>query len=137
MKGIIFKHFESFVCDNFGQETFEAVLESTKLETEGPFLGPGSYPDADLVALVVTAVEALGIDLQDGIYAFGRYLFAKLLEGHTEYADGHDLRSFVASIHSVIHVEVRKLYPGAETPEFRHEIDADGDMRLELSLIHI
>lgn len=131
MKGIIFKHFESFVCDSFGPETFEAVLESTTLETQGVFLGPGSYPDSDLFALVATAVGMLGVPVNDAVYAFGVYLFGKLLQGHTEYAEGHDLRSFVASVHSVIHVEVRKLYPGAELPEFRHQIDSDGNMRLE------
>lgn len=131
MKGIIFKHFESFVCDNFGEETFEAVLENTTLETQGVFLGPGSYPDSDLFALVSTAVGMLGVPANDAVYSFGVYLFGKLLQGHGEYAEGHDLRSFVASVHSVIHVEVLKLYPGAELPEFRHRVDSEGNMRLE------
>ena len=47
MKGIIFKHFETFVVDSFGAEVFEKLLEATELQTQGPFVGPETYPDAD------------------------------------------------------------------------------------------
>ena len=122
MKGIIFKHFESFVVENFGDEVFEVVLEETDLQTDGPFVGPGTYPDADLFALVGTAIGKLGIPLNDALYAFGTYLFEKLSSAAPIFAESSsDLRTFLLTIHSVIHVEVRKLFPGAETPDFDYE----------------
>lgn len=131
MKGIIFKHFESFVCAHFGEEAFERILESTQLETKPPFLGPGSYPDTDLLALVATAVEQTGIPLADAVHAFGKDLFGHLIRGHENYAEGHDLRSFITSVHDVIHVEVRKLYPGAILPAFAFEDLDNGDLQIE------
>lgn len=127
MKGVIFKHFESFVGDTFGEETFEEVLESTELETVEPFVGPGTYPDADLFALVGTAIGKLGIPLNDALYAFGTYLFGKLAEPVPMFVNTEvGLKPFLLSIHSVIHVEVKKLFPGAETPHFAYEDPGDG-----------
>ncbi len=126
MKGIIFKHFESFVVDNFGEDVFEDVLDSTELITEGPFVGPGTYPDEDLFALVGTAIGKLGIPLNDALYAFGTYLFDHLAAAAPVFVESSaDLRTFLLTIHSVIHVEVRKLFPGADTPDFSYEEPAD------------
>ncbi|QDV09474.1 Heme NO binding protein [Planctomycetes bacterium Poly30] len=119
MKGIIFKHFESFVVDNFGEATFEDLLDATELATEGPFVGPMTYPDEDLFALVGTAIAKLGISLNDALHAFGVYLFGKLAAQVPMFVDREaGLKSFLLTIHSVIHVEVRKLFPDAETPRF-------------------
>ncbi len=129
MKGIIFKHFESFVVENFGDEVFEDILDSTEVVTDGPFVGPGTYPDEDLFALVGTAIGMLNISLADALYAFGVYLFDKLAAAAPIFIESSkDLRSFLLTIHSVIHVEVRKLFPGAETPNFSYEEPADDQL---------
>ena len=50
------------------------------------------------------------------------YLFDKLSSSAPIFAESAtDLRSFLLTIHSVIHVEVRKLFPEAETPDFAYE----------------
>ena len=86
----------NFVSENFGAELFEEVLDSAELQTEGPFLGPGTYPDADLFALVGGVIERLGIPLTDAVYAFGKDLFPRLAAGHPPFLEGMpDLRSFV------------------------------------------
>ena len=129
MKGIIFKHFESFIVDSFGDEVFEEVLEETQLQTAGPFVGPNTYPDADLFALVGTAIGKLGIPLNDALHAFGTYLFSHLAAAAPVFVESApDLRSFLLTIHSVIHVEVRKLFPGAETPHFSYEEPAEDQL---------
>ena len=61
MKGIIFTTFEAFITDSFGADVYEDILDDTELITTEPFVGPGTYPEADLVALLTTAVQKLGI----------------------------------------------------------------------------
>ena len=132
MKGVVFKEFEEFVRLSFGDELFETVLDSTELESQPPFLGPTSYPDADLFALVGTTLQHVGVPLEDALQAFGQHLFDALIRGFPEAVDEHtDLRSFLQTVHSVIHVEVRKLLPGAETPEFAFEDLEDGKLRMQ------
>ena len=129
MKGVIFKHLESFVCETFGMEFFEELLEGTTLQTEGPFLGPGTYPDEDLLALVGTLLDRSGLELGDALFTFGRYLFDRLTEGYPEAVSSQpDLKTFLLTVESVIHVEVKKLFPGAITPKF--EYDDPGGNRL-------
>lgn len=131
MKGVIFKHFEAFVCENFGEAVFEEILETAQLQTEGPFVGPETYPDADLFAMVGVATEKLGISVPDAVHAFGKDLYARLAKAVPMFVDdADDLKSFVKTIHSVIHVEVKKLFPGAETPHFHYEDTGPGRLVL-------
>lgn len=128
MKGVIFKHLETFVRGAFGDEFCEDLLDATELRTEGPFLGPGTYPDEDLFALVGTLLARTGLSLEDALFTFGKALFPMLVEdypGAIERDAG--LRTFLASIDSVIHVEVRKLYPEAITPSVDFLAPRDGD----------
>lgn len=132
MKGVIFKILEQFVHDTFGPEFFEEVLDETSLETTPPFLGPGTYPDQDLIALVGTTIAKAGLELEDALFAVGKYAFPKLADSFPGITDQHaDARSLVRSVHSVIHVEVRKLFPEASPPDFEYGEAPDG--RLELT----
>lgn len=132
MKGVIFKYFESFVTDTFGAAVYEELLDCTELTTGGAFVGPETYPDEDLFALVGTAIEKLKIPLPDALHAFGKYLFAKLADQVPMFVDRErGLKSFLLTIHSVIHVEVKKLFPGAETPRFAYEDPGEGRLVIE------
>ena len=122
MKGVIFKHFEDFVGESYGCELFEEVLDETELQTRTAFVGPETYPDEDLVALLNTTVGRLGIEPKDALYAFGQFLFPRLATPFPAFVDGAaDLKSFLLTLEGVIHVEVRKLFPGAVTPSFDYE----------------
>ncbi len=117
MKGVIFRLFEEFVTSNWGDEFFEDVLASTKLVTQEPFVGPGTYPDEDLLALLDNAVTRLGVSPAEALTGFGRFAFPRLAASFPVFVQGHvHPKSFLQSVDSVIHVEVRKLYPEAVTP---------------------
>lgn len=117
MKGVIFKAFEDFVTTNWGDEVYEQLLDNTQLTTDEPFVGPGTYPDADLLALVSTAIAKLGVPLEDALRAFGKHAFPLLAAGAKDLVDAHaHPKPFLAVVDSIIHMEVRKLYPDAETP---------------------
>lgn len=129
MKGIIFTTFEAFVTDTFGAEVYEDILDETDLITTEPFVGPGTYPEADLIALVTTAVNKLGISVDDALAAFGTYSFPKLAAAVPQLMEGlHDAREFFTKLESVIHTEVRKLDPEANPARFRVENTGDSTM---------
>lgn len=127
MKGAIFNIFEDFVVEHHGEDTYDEILESCKLQTDGIFVGPGTYPDADLLEIVGKTIEKLGVPLDQALLSFGQYLFKGLHRGHPNFAESQpNLKSFLESIDGVIHIEVNKLYPDAVTPKFEyHSPDAD------------
>ena len=130
MKGVVFNIFESFLNEVGGEDFFDDLLDEVELETKEPFVGPGTYPDADLMTLFIAAVGKLNIPPEDALRSFGKFLFGQLYATHPQYAEGHNLRSFLLSIHDVIHVEVRKLYPEAVTPDFVYEELTDNKLKM-------
>jgi hypothetical protein len=119
MKGSIFKLFEEFVVISHGPDAYEDLLDTTTLETEGPFVGPGTYPPGDLVALLMTAASNHDTSVDALLQQFGRFAFASLAAAVPTLMEGlDDPRSFLLGLESVIHTEVRKLYPDADPPRF-------------------
>lgn len=122
MKGVVFNLLESFVSENFGDAAYFDILEKTPLQTQEPFIGPATYPDSDLVALAVNVCAAAKLSLADGVRAFGKFCFPKLLAVNPNFAkDKKSATEFLLSVHDIIHVEVRKLYQDAKTPHFTYK----------------
>ena len=60
---------------------------------------------------------------------FGRHLFSSLAKNYPHFfPDDIHFLDFLSGIHDYIHVEVRKLYPDAELPEFEVEREADDQL---------
>lgn len=119
MKGAIFKAFEHFVVENYGEDMYEDIYDATDLETDEPFVGPGTYPATDLLALVTTTIGVLGISLDDALRAFGRHAFPALAESVSSLMEElDDPRTFLLNLESLIHTEVRKLDPEASPARF-------------------
>ncbi len=121
MKGEIFNIFEQFITDNFSADTFDSIHDDakSKLVTQEPFVGPGTYPDADFFALVVSAVAILKLQLGSAVKAFGKYCFPRLASKVQEHiANVRRPAELLTILDGLIHVEVRKLYAGARPPRF-------------------
>jgi hypothetical protein len=56
---------------------------------------------------------------------FGNYMLGRFADIHPEFFADHTAKSFLKSVHDVIHVEVRKLHPDVVLPEFTYEDPAD------------
>ncbi len=70
--------------------------------------------------------------LPDALRAFGKFSFGPLARKFGTFVEPHDDPvSFLASVDSVIHVEVRKLWPEAVTPKFVYEEIGTDSMRIE------
>jgi hypothetical protein len=134
MKGIIFNLLENFVVETQGIEAYEQILAATELRTTEPFVGPGSYPDEDLMALVGTTVARLGIDRNEALRAFGRFCVPKLAQRFPAFMAAHrHPKAFLLTVGTVHDLEVRKLYPDATPPRFAYESPAENRLVMRYS----
>ena len=107
------------MSENFGDEKYEEILNECSLKTKEPFIGPGTYPDEDLMAITNKAVEKLGITLPEALRAFGKFSFLQMGKKFPDFLKPYDHpKPFLKTIESVIHVEVKKLYQDADPPRF-------------------
>ena len=117
MKGIVFNLLEQLVARDFGEDTWDAMLDASGLD--GVYTSLGSYPDDDLTKLVSAASEALSLPANEVVSWFGRNALPLFAERYPQLFEPHaSTRSFVLTLNDIIHPEVRKLYPGIDVPEF-------------------
>ena len=120
MKGIVFTEFLEMVEEEFGLEVVDSIIMKSKLSSEGVYTSVGTYDFFEMQQLIVNLSKEIGIEVNDLIYAYGRYFFSVLLRHHPNiFSLYSDPISMLASIENHIHVEVRKIYPGAELPTFK------------------
>jgi hypothetical protein len=124
MKGIVFNLLEEAVSHDYGEGTWDQMLEAAGLE--GAYTSLGSYPDEDLMKLVGVACSELDMPAQDVVRWFGLAAMPLLAERYPEFfAPYESARSFVLTLNSIIHPEVRKLYPGADVPVFYFDTSSE------------
>jgi hypothetical protein len=117
MKGVIFNLTEEVIVASYGEDTWDALLDAAGLD--GSYTSLGNYPDGDLFRLVDAASSHLGVPAQDVVRTLGEGALPLLAGRYPDFFAGHiSTRSFVLTLNDIIHSEVRKLYPGAEVPEF-------------------
>jgi len=125
LKGIVFNLLEQLVTREYGEDTWDSLLESARVD--GIYTSLGSYEDADLSQLVDAASAALDTPPDDIVRWFGRNALPMFAESYPHLFAAHtSARTFVLTLNDIIHPEVRKLYPGADVPEFEFESAADG-----------
>lgn len=126
MKGLLFNIVEEAVIDRWGEAAWDAVLDDA--EVSGAYTSLGSYPDADLLAIVGVASRRTGIAPDDLTRQLGRAAFGGLASRHPELVDHFtDTRALLAALNDVVHAEVRKLYPDSIVPDFTMLDDAGAD----------
>lgn len=117
MKGIVFNLLEEAVTAEFGEATWDRLLDDAGLD--GAYTSLGSYDDAEVFRLVEVASRALNIPPQDVLRWFGRRAMPILVQRFPAFFGPHtSARSFLLTLNNLIHPEVRKLYPGATPPVF-------------------
>lgn len=126
MKGLVFTEFLEMVESAHGMDTTDQLVDIPTLTSGGAYTAVGTYDAGELVQMVVLLSEILACPVDDLLIGFGEYLFERF---HTLYPDmfaGKDNSfDFLESIHGHIHVEVRKLYPEADLPQFLTERSAN------------
>jgi hypothetical protein len=124
MKGIVFNLLEEAVSRDYGEDVWDALLEAAGVE--GAYTSLGSYPDENLMELVGAASSALDMPAQDVVRWFGLNAMPLLASRYPQFFEPHEsARSFVLTLNSIIHPEVRKLYPGADVPVFDYDTSSE------------
>ena len=129
MKGIIFNVAEKAVVERLGGEAWEDLLDDAGVD--GDYTALGTYPDDELVALVVAAAERTGHDPADVQRLIGRHALAHLVLSIEEFVD-RDVHvfEFLSSIHTIIHVEVKKLDPNSKPPDIEPNRVSEDELQL-------
>lgn len=129
MKGVVFTEFMDMVEQRFSADMVDDIIDDAQPPSGGAYTAVGTYPHDEMVALVVALSARSGAAVPDLLRAFGEYLFGRFVKGYPSFFSGqHDAFTFLSGIESIIHAEVRKLYPDAELPTF--EVEHHDDSRL-------
>lgn len=129
MKGVVFNAAEAAVIELFDEDTWDDILDAAGVD--GVYSSVGSYDDADMMAIVQAASVMTELPVEDVLIAVGRKALAHLASRVPDLLGGcNSSFEMLRLIHDVIHVEVKKLYPDALTPDFTYEDLSDGGLRL-------
>lgn len=125
MKGIVFNLLEEVVTHHHGADIWEQILDQS--DVSGIYTSLGSYPDEEMSQLVNAAANHLAIQPNDVILWFGRHAMPLLAQRYPHFFTATSTRSFLVSLNSIIHPEVRKVYSGVLVPIFDfHDADDGG-----------
>lgn len=120
MKGIIMTLLERMVLEEAGLELWQSMLDETGLP--GVYTAGGLYDDEELFALVNSLSNKTAVARELVLCKFGRYTMTIFRELYPMFFDeGMGFFDFLLSVDSVIHLEVKKLYPDAQLPSFSFE----------------
>lgn len=128
MKGVVFNLLEKVVTEKYGEETWDTLLDSTG--QEGAYTAVGSYPDEEFSSLVGAASAELEVPADDLVRWFGRSSLPLLRERYPVFFNHQSTRSFILTLNDVIHPEVRKLFPGADVPDFDFDSPSEDQVAL-------
>lgn len=86
------------------------------------------------MAVVTKTTEKLGITLTEALHSFGRFCFPKFAKKYPNLVTPYkNPKEFLKSVHSMVHIEVKKLYRDAEPPDFFYKEPADNRLIIEYS----
>lgn len=117
MKGVIFQIVEEVVTTKLGPAAWDALLTTTGLH--GVYTSLGSYPDAELMALVDACAVMTRSEPSELLHMVGKDAIPILYDRYPVFFNNApNARSFILALNTIIHPEVRKLYAGAACPHF-------------------
>lgn len=127
MKGLVFTEFMEMVEGKFGEDMVDDLIDATDPDSGGSYTSVGTYNHQELVNMVVELSSKTEIPVPDLIKVFGHHLagvFSSKFSGFFEEVTS--TIDFLKRIDNHIHVEVAKLYPDAELPEFSFDDSQQG-----------
>ena len=124
MLGRIFTEFFTLVEVEFGDDMLDDIIEDAALPNDGAYTAVGNYDYLELIRLVAALSERTHIDISDLVKAFGTFVFDRLVLINPKLTENmNDSFVFLSTIDSVVHFEVKKLYPHASLPKFHTSIE--------------
>ena len=122
MKGIVFVEFVDMVEKTFSEETAFKMITNSNLPSGGAYTAVGTYEFSEMQQMIGQLSELTQMSVKDLIQAFGKHLFDVFKVKYPAFfEDVKNSFDLLLQVHDVIHVEVKKLYPDAELPDFEYE----------------
>jgi len=123
VKGIIFNLLEKLIVEKFGDEIMEEIYDEAELSASAPpFVGPITYPDSDLYAIISQLSQKTNIPANDLIYEYGKFVFPILIDKYPVFMKNiSSPLEFLKTLNNIHHVELKKLYEDAKPPIFKIE----------------
>ena len=109
MKGIVFTEFQELVETAYSDEMYDRIVEAANNPSGSIYTSVGTYDYRELITLVVQLSEFTKTPVPDLVFAFGQHLFGRFVDLFPHFFVGiADAPTFLASVDSFIHVEVKK-----------------------------
>lgn len=121
MKGIVFKELLEMAESTAGEEVVEEVISKADLASGGAYTSVGTYDYKEVLSIVSGLSDKLKLPINALVVLFGEHLVQVFKKNYPDFFNHKEVFSFLESIDSYIHVEVKKLYPDAELPKFTTE----------------
>lgn len=119
MKGIVFTELIEMVETQFGIEMVDRIIQPEQLSSKGVFTSVGTYPFSDLEVILSHLSEATGASIPELEKVFGHYLAGRFAKMYVPFFQRvNSVFELLNEVDSYIHIEVKKLYPDAELPQF-------------------
>lgn len=119
MKGIIFVKFCEFVEDGWSDTLLDRVIIDSKVPSRGIYVTTMTYDDSEILALIGTFSDIVGLSIAESLVAFGRWVFSHLYQSLPHHENRFiTVFDSLRAVQSVIHVDVKKLNPEVILPEF-------------------
>lgn len=127
MKGMVFTEFLEMVENKFSADMVDDIIADSNLPNGGAYTAVGTYDHSELVTMVVALSKRTDIPAPALVQVFGEHLFGRFNALYPSFFAGiTSALDFLEGIETVIHTEVRKLYPDAQLPQFDCTRSADG-----------
>lgn len=131
MKGAVFIALNDMVERTHGLDVWEQALTEVQPKSGGIYTSTLDYDDAEIVALVVSLSGLLNVEASQLTRLFGTELFAELNGKYPIFSKvSPNLYSFLNSIETVIHKEVRKLYDNPSLPNLQCDKFTENHLQL-------
>ena len=105
--------------ERFGLGVVNSITSLPSLSTGGSYSSVGNYPHEEMLAMIDALQKEVDVSHEELIRAFGHRLFQVFLNGHQSFFVGStDPLDFLSGVETVIHADVRKIYPDAVLPDF-------------------
>lgn len=119
MKGLVFREFLEMVEAQQGYDVVDSMIEKSGVKSKGIYTSVGTYDAAEMFALVGELSKITGVEIEELLKSFGKYVFNVFRKGYPDFFKGKkNTFDLLADVEGTIHVEVLKLYPDAELPTF-------------------
>jgi Haem-NO-binding len=117
MHGVIFSELKKYVDERLGESAWPKLLDAAGFSGR-IFMPVATYPDADAVTLITTAVKVTGLTADGILEDFGCFIVPDLVKLYGHLLDpSWTTLDVIEHTEETIHSVVRSRNPGAAPPE--------------------